>query len=85
MGLRAARGRKAGIFEKGPAFSGGARLVRPVWPGAEGAARQQSKFVLGFETNPKQEPIAGDAGTKGFDFNSSESLILAQNERWQRG
>ena len=25
------------------------------------------------------------AGTKGFDFNSSESLILAQNERWQRG
>ena len=93
----AASGAQAPLFENGTAFSGFALgRAATLWRGAGGGARQQSKFVLGnFKTNPKLERDrrvlcrailgAGLTGTKVQDFNSSESLILAQNERWQRG
>ena len=84
---RAALGAQAPLFENGTAFSGFALGRAAAWRGAGGGARQQSKFVLGnFKTNPKLER---DRRTRpemeAQDFNSSESLILAQNERWQRG
>ncbi len=53
---------------------------------AGGEARQQSKFVLGnsYRTRNYGRP-APIWGFGRSDFQYSESLILAQNERWQRG
>ena len=86
MGPCAARGREAGLFEKETAFSGD----RPCRSGRFGRARKaapDSKVSLCWDSkrtrNRNRSPAS--AGTKGLDFNHSESLILAQNERWQRG
>ena len=54
---RSTGARNAPLFENGTAFSGIAHPgAPPLWRGAGGEARQQSKFVLeNFETNPKLE------------------------------
>ena len=58
--------------------------------GRHGRARKaapDSKVSLCWDSQQtrNRNRSAASAATKGLDFNSSESLILAQNERWQRG
>ena len=85
LGGCARRRPPAAIFEKETAFSGECPS-----PGRFGRARKaapDSKVSLCWDSkrtrNRNRSPAS--AGTKGLDFNHSESLILAQNERWQRG
>ena len=79
------------IFDNGTAFIGQrASAPRPSLRGRErdagGEARQQSKFVLGNSKKTRNYGRPAPEGDPGdLIFNYSESLILAQNERWQRG
>ena len=81
-----------GLFENGtalkigPAHVAAASTARKEARDTGGAARQQSKFVLGNSTEP-ENTVRRRLRTEGFRTMISflESLILAQNERWQRG
>ena len=73
-----------------PLLSGSAPARRGRPSGRErdagGEARQQSKFVLGNSKKTRNYGRPAPEGDPGdLIFNYSESLILAQNERWQRG
>ena len=82
---RGPRPSRPGSLKRKPLFRANALLL-----GRHGRARKaapDSKVSLCWDSQQtrNRNRSAASAATKGLDFNSSESLILAQNERWQRG